>query len=173
MSATRKQDAAGEARVGASPKEQETDARKDQRDGNALTLERLWMKVRVIFSMCVYSVSSRRFLWSFSLFFATSLSSISSLWSCSWTWQGTRQKSIKNKWINLLTVFYFIQATTPVCRKHACSSDERLVLVTPWKSDPYLTVCHFRQSYMGQLWFAPTCNNQQQARSAAEAGGFD
>lgn len=62
MSATRKQDAAGEARVGASPKEQETDARKDQRDGNALTLERLWMKVRVIFSMCVYSVSSRRFL---------------------------------------------------------------------------------------------------------------
>lgn len=83
------------------------------------------------------------------------------------------KNKLKNKWINLLTVFYFIQATTPVCRKHACSSDERLVLVTPWKSDPYLTVCHFRQSDMGQLWFAPNCNNQQQARSAAEAGGFD
>lgn len=44
-----------------------------------LTLERLCMKVRVIFSMCVYSLSSRRFLCSFSLFRATSLSSISSL----------------------------------------------------------------------------------------------
>lgn len=53
--------------------------------GGALTLERLWMKVRVILSMCVYSVSSSRFLCSFSLFLATSLSSISSLCSCSWT----------------------------------------------------------------------------------------
>lgn len=40
-------------------------------------------KLRVMRSMCVYSVSSRRFFWSLSLFLVTSLSSSSSLWSCS------------------------------------------------------------------------------------------
>ena len=50
---------------------------------DALTSADLCTKLRVIRSMCVYSVSSRRFLCSFSLFLVTSPNSTSSLWSCS------------------------------------------------------------------------------------------